>query len=177
MLRVLVVDDEPAARARLKRLLSAFPQVEDCGEAEDGLSAIEKVRAVRPDAVFLDIEMPGCTGLKVAMSLPQDHPIIVFCTAYDSYAVEAFNVSAADYLLKPVQRHRLAESLRRLTGPRPVWNLPEPRQFLVRDGEKFVAVAARDTLGFLSEGGLTWLQSGNRRFSLDVTLNELELRL
>jgi two-component system LytT family response regulator len=177
MLRVLVVDDEPAARERLSRLLSAHSGLQVVGEASDGISCLEQVRSTRPDVLFLDIEMPGCSGLEVAASLPAGHPRIVFCTAYDQFALDAFDLRAVDYLLKPVQRHRLEETVRRLeeTAPAPA-PLPAPTRFLARDGERYIAVPAREVLCFLSSEGLTLLVA-RREFLLDVTLNELEARL
>ena len=99
MIRALLVDDEPAARDRLRRLLEVFQDVE-----------------VRPNLVFLDVEMPECTGLEVVASLPSPRPRIIFCTAYDQYAVDAFELHAVDYLLKPVSRTRLAEAIDRVRG-------------------------------------------------------------
>jgi two-component system LytT family response regulator len=177
MLKVLVVDDEPAARERLSRLLAAHPTLQVVGEAADGISCLEQVRSTRPDVLFLDIEMPGCSGLEVAASLPAGDPRIVFCTAYDQYALDAFDLRAVDYLLKPVQRHRLEETVRRLSAPAPALApLPAPTRFLARDGERYIAVPAREVFCFLSADGLTRLVA-RREFLLDVTLNDLEARL
>ena len=90
MIRTLVVDDEEPARSRLRQLLSAIDDVEVVGEAEDGEQAIQQILELRPNLVFLDIQMPGCSGLEVAASLPSPRPRIVFCTAFDQYAVDAF---------------------------------------------------------------------------------------
>jgi two-component system LytT family response regulator len=119
MVRVLVVDDEPLARRRLIRLLEAMPDVSLAGEAGNAQTALEQIRASRPDLVLLDIRMPGLSGLELAAS-ERDLPPIVFTTAYDQYAVEAFEVSAVDYLLKPVEPERLVAALdkvRRRTRP------------------------------------------------------------
>ncbi|MEJ2081587.1 MAG: response regulator [Acidobacteriota bacterium] len=107
-IRTLIVDDEELARDRLRSLLTPFPDVEVVGEAEDGEEAVEKISTLKPDLVFLDIQMPGCTGIDVAASLPAGKPVVIFCTAYDQYAIDAFEVRAVDYLLKPVARLRLA---------------------------------------------------------------------
>ena len=104
MIRALVVDDEQTARDRLRRLLSAFDDVEVIGEAEDGEQAIERITEQQPNLVFLDIQMPGCSGMEVAASLRSPQPKIIFCTAYEEYAVDAFELHAVDYLLKPVNR-------------------------------------------------------------------------
>ena len=107
MIRALLVDDEEPARERLRRLLTELGGVEIGGEAEDGEQAMEQIAALRPDLVFLDIQMPGCTGMEVAASLAAPRPRIIFCTAFDQYAVDAFELNAVDYLLKPVNRARL----------------------------------------------------------------------
>src|SRR3954454_19807948 len=116
MMRALLVDDEAPARERLRRLLGEVPDVEIAGEAEDGERAMAEIARLAPDVVFLDIQMPGCTGMEVAASLPSPRPHIVFCTAFDEYAVDAFELSAVDYLLKPVNRARLARALDRVRG-------------------------------------------------------------
>ena len=124
MIRTLVIDDEQPARERLKQLLSAHPDVEVVGEADDGVQAAEKIAELTPDLVLLDIQMPGASGLDVAASLGRPRPAVIFCTAFDQYAVDAFELSALDYLLKPVNRARLAAALDRVrarhraAGPR-----------------------------------------------------------
>jgi two-component system LytT family response regulator len=115
-LRCFVVDDEAPARARLKRLL-AEANVEVVGEAGDGLRALEQILDVRPDVVLLDIEMPELNGLGVASALPPDGPAVIFVTAYDAHALKAFEVSAIDYLVKPVHPERLHSALARVRRP------------------------------------------------------------
>jgi two-component system response regulator AlgR len=124
-LRVLIVDDEPLARARLRALLTEVGQVEVVGEAGDGRAALEAISQLRPGVVLLDIRMPGMDGLEVARHLHawSDAPAVVFVTAYDDQALAAFEASAVDYLLKPVREERLVTALeraRRLLGPRQV---------------------------------------------------------
>jgi len=118
-MRALIVDDEPPARRRLARLLGAIEDVEVVGEAEDGLQALERVRALRPDVVFLDIHMPALDGVTLAQR-HSDLPTIVFVTADDAHAVRAFEVNAVDYLLKPVRPERLARTIARLRSRPPV---------------------------------------------------------
>jgi two-component system, LytTR family, response regulator len=113
-IRTLVVDDEQPARERLKQLLLAHEDVEVVGEAGDGIEAIEKMSELAPDLVVLDIQMPGASGLDGAASLGRPRPSVIFCTAFDQYAVDAFELSALDYLLKPVNRARLAAALDRV---------------------------------------------------------------
>ena len=114
MIRVLVVDDEPIARAGILKLLSGEPDIAIVGECRDGAEAVEQIRAERPDLVFLDVQMPELTGFEVLASLaPEELPATVFVTAYDQYALDAFEASAVDYLLKPFDRDRFARALTR----------------------------------------------------------------
>jgi len=113
-LRVLVVDDEPLARLRLEDLLRHEPAVEIVGTAEDGDAAIAAIRALRPDLVFLDVQMPGRTGLDVVREVgPAEMPATVFVTAFDQYALQAFDVAAVDYLVKPFDDERFEQAFRR----------------------------------------------------------------
>ena len=111
MIRALLVDDEEPARDRLRSLLADFDDVHVVGEAGDGDEALHKIAETRPDLVFLDIQMPGRSGMEVAASLPPPRPRIVFCTAFDQYAIDAFEHHALDYLLKPLNRDRLARAI------------------------------------------------------------------
>lgn len=175
MTKILIVDDEQPARERLQRLLSGLDNIEIVGEATDGPSALEQIRALRPDVVLLDIEMPGCNGTEVAASLPDPRPHIIFCTAYDHYAVEAFELKALDYVLKPVSRARLLAALEkaRAGGQK----LPPPQRFLARAGERYVVIPTTAIVAFLSESGLTKLCTPDREYWMDPTLNDLETRL
>lgn len=111
MIRALLVDDEEPARTRLRSMLADAGDVQIVGEAEDGITALRAIPETRPDLVFLDIQMPGLTGLEVASMIAPPRPRIIFCTAYDQYAVQAFEHHAIDYLLKPLTRSRLDHSL------------------------------------------------------------------
>ncbi len=114
VLKVLVVDDEPHARQRVRALLEDEPGVEVVGEAGDGLEALDKIRTLKPDCVFLDIQMPELSGLQLVERLSGEHtPHVVFTTAYDEYAIEAFDLAALDYLLKPFDRERFRKALER----------------------------------------------------------------
>ena len=137
VMRVLIVDDEAPARARLRQMLAAHADLEIAGEAETGVQAMEMAVALRPDLLLLDIQMPGSSGIDVAACLSEPRPHVIFCTAYDQHAVDAFELHAVDYLLKPISRARLAQALdrvraldggRRRVGPRP----GDPRQYASR---------------------------------------------
>src|SRR5678815_5268884 len=167
MLRILIVDDEPAARDRLRQLLAAAADVEVVGEAGDGLEAIEKIAALRPDVVLLDIQMPGCSGLDVAASLAEPRPRIIFCTAYDEHALEAFELNAVDYLLKPINRTRLAAALDRVRAAksaaddadlkvRATKSSASPRQtrFLAKHANRYHVIEDTAVLYFSVEDGM-----------------------
>jgi two-component system, LytTR family, response regulator len=114
-MRAVVIDDEQPARELLRALLRAWPSVEVVGEAADGTAALHLIVAESPDLVFLDVQMPGGSGFDVLARLPPEHvPVIVFTTAFDAYALRAFEVSAYDYLLKPFDASRLAKTMSRV---------------------------------------------------------------
>jgi two-component system LytT family response regulator len=118
MLRCFIADDEAPARQRLKRLLASFDDVSLVGEASDGVSTLEAVSIEKPDVLLLDIDMPELDGLGVAAALPVGAPAIIFVTAYDEHALKAFELSALDYLVKPVSRERLQAALGKASRPR-----------------------------------------------------------
>ena len=124
--------------------------------------------------------MPGSSGLDVAASLAEPRPRVIFCTAYDQHAVDAFELNAVDYLLKPVSRARLAQALERARlGPEPMLDraLRSPRRFLVKNGSHYTVVGEARVLYFASEDGLTRLVAEGAQYWMDPTLNELERRL
>lgn len=113
-MRILIVDDERPAREKLRRMLVQEQGVSAIEEARDGVEALEKVASFSPDAIFLDVQMPEVSGLEVAASLPQPAPLVIFATAFDEYAVPAFDANAIDYLLKPFDAARLQRAMQRL---------------------------------------------------------------
>ncbi len=150
-MRVLIVDDEKPARERLRRLLMAFDDVQVVGEAHDGEDALTQAAALTPDALFLDVQMPGASGLDVAASLPEPPPAVVFVTAFDHYALQAFDTAALDYLLKPVAPDRLARAVQRLrerATPAPTSKAarPPPTQLLIPDRGRTHVIAIADIL-------------------------------
>jgi len=189
-LRVLVVDDEELARARIKTLLAEIPDVECVGEAENGIEAVEKVRATSPDVLVLDIQMPGMDGFEVLEALDEP-PLVVFATAYDEYAVKAFEVNSIDYLLKPIVRERLVEAMeraRRLAsgGPdlakeierlaalirsRSAGRLP------VQKGRRIVLLDVGDIVWFEADDELVYAHTKDAKCLVNMTMAELEKRL
>ena len=113
-MRVLIVDDEAPARARLMRLVAAIPNVELVGQAEDGEAAVQAITSLAPDLVLLDIRMPRLDGFGLVDAVGDEMPLTVFCTAYDEHALQAFDARAVDYLLKPVKPERLALAVERV---------------------------------------------------------------
>ena len=151
-MRLLIVDDEAPARARLRRLLAVHSSVEIVGEARDGNEALQLTQGLAPDALLLDIQMPGISGTDVAASLPEPAPAVIFVTAFERYTLAAFDAAALDYLLKPVEPERLARALRRLNErlelqarPAPV-ALPAPTQLLIPDRDRTHVVSVADIL-------------------------------
>ncbi|HYE86392.1 MAG TPA: response regulator [Vicinamibacterales bacterium] len=191
MIRTLVIDDEQPARERLKQLLAAHADVEVVGEADDGVEAAEKIAELSPDLVLLDIQMPGASGLDVAASLGKPRPAVIFCTAFDQYAVDAFELSALDYLLKPVNRARLASALDRVRAAsdktpagrdRAMEQLSQtrglaPTRFLAKRGNRFRVVPATEVVAFIFVDGITHLATPTEQLSMQPTLAALARRL
>jgi two-component system LytT family response regulator len=187
-MRVVIVDDEEPTRVRLRQMLAAHRDMEIAGEAGNGTQAMKLVEECRPDLVLLDIQMPGCSGIDVAACLPAPRPHVIFCTAYDQYAVEAFELHAIDYLLKPIGRARLAQALDRVRGlpaaaersaalDQALQRQTSPGRFLVRSGANYRVIAESRVFYFGTEGSLTRLVADAGQFWMDPTLNELEQRL
>jgi DNA-binding LytR/AlgR family response regulator len=192
--RVLIVDDEPAARRRLAALLEEL-DVEVAGEAADGPAALDRIRAERPDVVLLDIAMPEVDGFEVARHLPEPKPLVIFQTAFDAFAVKAFEHEALDYVLKPVTRQRLEQALerarRRLAEARSALTpaaiarleaavaqgrAPRPTRLLVRHQAGYRALPLREVLVFRADEGLVYAHTARSPYLTDYTLNELEAR-
>jgi two-component system LytT family response regulator len=187
--RALIVDDESEARGRLVRLLAAHSgRVGIVGEAADGPAAVDAIQKLNPDIVFLDIEMPGLDGFGVLDSLPQEEwPIVIFTTAYNQYAIRAFEVHALDYLLKPVTQKRLAECVSRLDSIRPGAHrdhLEGARRddrtlerLMARAGSKLLVVNVKDVIAFESQDKLVFARTLQGKSVLNITMKELEERL
>ena len=175
-LRLLIVDDEPPARARLRRLLQAQPGVQVVGEADSGLQALALADALRPDALLLDVQMPELGGLDVAASLPdraQGGPAVVFVTAYDAYALPAFDAAAVDYLLKPVDPARLARALQRLRDRRPAAPQPAAQRLVVSERGRLEVIDCARLLWLQAADNYVELYTAQRMFLLRRTLDGL----
>ena len=181
-MRALLVDDERLARVEFKRLLEKFPEIEIIGEASNGEEAIEKIEELNPDLVFLDIQMPGMTGFEVLEHL-RIVPNIIFVTAYDEYALKAFEVNALVYVLKPVELSRLEKAIEKVkTEKEDKENLSEERltynsQIFIKDGEKCWFVQMEKVRMFESEGNYVRLYFESSKPMILKSLNNLEKRL
>jgi two-component system, LytTR family, response regulator len=195
-IRAMVVDDEPLARKRLLALLAGEPRVDVVGEATGGTSAVKLIASLKPDLVFLDIQMPGLDGFAVLRAIAPKHlPLVVFVTAYDEHAIRAFDVNAVDYVLKPVVAERFHHAVRRaverlessnaealsrqmssLLERLPPAAAPADR-LAVRSGERTVFVRVEDIDWIDVEGDYARLHAGKDRHLLRETLTELERRL
>lgn len=175
-MRAILVDDERLARLELRRLLAAHPEVEVIGEAANASEARTLLEAHWPDLLFLDIQMPGETGFDLLESLDRA-PEVIFTTAYDQYALKAFEVSALDYLVKPIVPARLAAALQKFGG-RPEEAPRKPlEQVFVKDGDRCWFVRLADIALLESEGNYTRLYFGNERPLILRSLNQLEAKL
>jgi two-component system, LytTR family, response regulator len=177
-MRALLVDDERLARTELRRLLAAHPDVEVAGEARDADEAKARIEELRPDLVFVDVQMPGRSVFTVLAEI-DDLPAVVFTTAYDQYALKAFEVSALDYLLKPIVPARLAEALGRVLSRLDETETPREylQQVFVADGERCWLVLTSDITLLEAEGNYTRLYFGAERPLVLRSLNQLEQRL
>lgn len=195
-IRVLIVDDEPLARRGVALRLCKHADVELVGEAEDGEAALTAIVSCAPDLVFLDVQMPGISGLDALRSLPpSERPLTVFLTAYDRFALQAFEVHALDYLLKPIDDDRFVEALDRargaLAGLRARMQSEHmdealdalsggaryATRFAVRVGHRVVIVATEDVDWIEAAGDYVTLHAGDREYLMREPLHRLAARL
>jgi two-component system LytT family response regulator len=194
-MRSVIIDDEESARSRLQRLLAAHADVEVVAEARDGLEAVEKIEELRPDVIFLDIEMPGLGGFDVLQSLKPSIPLplVIFVTGYDQHALAAFEANALAYLLKPVRPERLTHALehaRKLIvasegrereqsqilqvarqSPKPL------RQIVCRKRDRLLLVPPEQIFWFRIEDGVVKARTEHETYHVSYQLSELEARL
>jgi len=193
-LKTLIVDDEPIARRVLREELESIDGIEIVGEVDNGAAAVERITKQRPDLVLLDLQMPVMGGLDVIRSIRRGThiPVVVIVTAYDKYALEAFEAGAIDYLLKPIGRERLIEAIERakklngretvdrlahlqeIAGPR---EAPLSRKIVGKVGEEYFLLSADEILAFQADGDLVWIVTMKKKFLATQTLKVLESRL
>jgi len=188
MIRAIIIDDERLARNELKKLLTEHPEVEIVAEAANAVEGLEKIEQYNPDLIFLDIQMPGKTGFELLEELDRA-PEVIFTTAYDDYAIKAFEVNALDYLLKPVEQGRLADALQKMQGSseRKSSSVPnehghrnllsENDQVFVKDGERCWFVRLNEIRLFESIGNYARVYFAGNKPLILKSLNALEERL
>jgi two-component system LytT family response regulator len=188
-MKAIIIDDERLARTELRKLLQDFPEIEIVDEASNAEEGIQKIESHNPDLIFLDIQMPGKTGFDMLSEL--DHaPQVIFTTAYDEYALKAFEVTALDYLLKPVEPRRLADAVEKLkrsgngytvermhSAAEPNSILGENDQVFVKDGERCWFVKLSEVRLFESVGNYAKVFFGGNKPLILKSLNALEERL
>jgi len=196
-IRVVIADDEPRARQFLEKMLAEYPRIEIAGVARSGSEALEMIQKTRPDVAFLDIHMPDLSGLEVARHLDDDAPVVVFVTAYDRYAVEAFEVAALDYVLKPIRRERLSDTVERVVtevdagrrstrakavqeavnSPAIADHLPPLHRLPVRHRREIRLLELDQVPIVFSRDRLVLARCEGHEYMVDYTLQELERRL
>lgn len=184
-MKALIIDDEALARRELRTLLLTHPEIEILGEAGNVTEALKLLEEERVDLIFLDIQMPERTGFDLVTLLSAPHPQIIFVTAYDEFALRAFEVNALDYLMKPVHPERLAAALRKVRlgtapeAPAPANETPfrEDDRVFLREGDRCWFVPVRDIRLLESAGNHTVLHFGKDKATLYRTLNSMEARL
>ncbi len=194
MIETLLVDDEELARRELREILSAESDIKIVGEAANGLEAVKAISELRPALVFMDIEMPGLNGLEVAASL-SDAPVLVFITAYDQYAINAFEVNALDYLLKPLienrvhktlervrhnlqnQDHNYLEALQKLLTTLQGKKTSYISRIAVQKGNRIILVNVHDISYITVEDKLVFVHTGAGRFLINKTVYEIAQNL
>ena len=187
MMKAIIIDDERLARTELRKLLQEFPEVEVVDEAANAEEGLKKIDNYHPDLIFLDIQMPGKTGFDLLSELDKT-PHVIFTTAYDEFALKAFEVNALDYLLKPIEPKRLADAIHKLhateareNGREPEFTnnsrLSENDQVFVKDGERCWFVKLSEIRLFESVGNYAKVFFGNNKPLILKSLNALEERL
>lgn len=185
-MKAIIIDDERLARNELKKLLQEFPEVEVIGEAANANEGIDKIESLNPDLIFLDIQMPGKTGFEMLAELERA-PHVIFVTAYDEYALKAFDVNALDYLMKPVEPKRLSDALMKVRQKDEEEEmshsnmnrslLSEHDQVFVKDGERCWFVKLSEVRLFESVGNYAKVFFAGNKPLILKSLNSLEERL
>lgn len=188
MKKVIIIDDESAGRKLIKEYLNDFPNLILVGEANNGVDAIKVINEFKPDLIFLDIQMPGMTGFEVLPYL-EEIPQIIFSTAYDQYALKAFEVHAVDYLLKPYTKERFQKAIQRIqenNNTPTASSLAEniimekqnyPDRILVQQGKKLITIAVKDIIRIEADGDYSKLVVGDSSFLSNYGISKLEKKL
>jgi DNA-binding LytR/AlgR family response regulator len=195
-LRTLIVDDEPIARQILREELEQFDEIEIAGESHDGKSALDAIRELSPDLIFLDLQMPGLGGFDVIRKLTAGRhiPMVIIVTAFDQYAIQAFEAGAIDYLLKPIGQDRLAQSVERALKLRSrpaavaeqlatIQEIAETspaktvRKIVARSGVEYLLLNADEVLAFQAEGDLVWILTLKKRYLATQSLKLIQEKL
>lgn len=199
-LRIVIADDERPARQFLKNLLESFDDAEIVGEAENGAEAIELIESAKPDLALLDLQMPEVSGLEVVKLVRKSAlPLVAFVTAYDEFAVQAFELNAVDYLLKPVEKSRLRETLNRaqerleqndfreressnLKAAAAVYEETAAPQFIeripIRARDEIILLPVREIISIVADGELLYITTArNERHTINYRLKDLEMKL
>jgi two-component system LytT family response regulator len=196
LLRALIVDDEPVARRVLREELELQTDIEIIGEADTGGRALEEINALRPDLVFLDLQMPEMGGFEVIQQLRSGThlPVVIVVTAYDKYAIRAFDEGAVDYLLKPVAQARLIRALDRarqlvsnrvdaaenLARLQEIASVPAPQRLLKivgRTGDEYFLLNASEVLAFQADGEVVWIVTAKQRYLATQSLRKIQEKL
>lgn len=191
LLKAMVIDDEAPARQLLKEYLSQYQELVIVGEANNGVDAIRQIQELEPEIIFLDVQMPGLTGLEVLARL-DELPLIIFSTAYDQYALEAFEHHAVDYLLKPYTKDRFSTAIQRLferiQHPQEgIRSLAQdmvdkqtedyPTKILVSKGNRLVAVHVPDIQHIRADGDYSTLQTADKKYLSQYGIGQIEQKL
>lgn len=185
-IKTLIVEDEPPSQERLLELLQGIDSLEILDIAKDGIEAVEKINGLKPELVFLDIRMPGANGFEVLERISH-RPMVIFLTAYDEYAIKAFEENAVDYLLKPSSGQRIAEAVRKVmercqrispelleTLKKSLENKKYLKRFAVKQGDEVLIIPEEDVCYFQAEHKYVFLYTLSRRCIFDMTLKELD---
>ncbi|TSE11221.1 MULTISPECIES: LytR/AlgR family response regulator transcription factor [Aquimarina] len=188
MKKVIIIDDEAAARKLIKEYLADFPELILLGEANNGVDAVKMINEFKPDLVFMDVQMPGMTGFDVLTHI-DEIPQIIFSTAYDKYALQAFDVHAIDYLLKPYTKERFKVAIERLnsyTGENKIRPLAEsllmdqpkyPERILVQSQSKLITIAVEDIIRIEAYGDYSKLITDTGVYLSNFGISALEEKL
>lgn len=173
-MRVLIADDEPVAREVLREYLESIPSIEVAGEASNGMEAVQRILDLAPDVVLLDQQMPEMDGLSVVRRLRARMPMVIFVTAFEQHALDAFDVGAIDYLLKPVRKERLEKALEKA---RRQWTPPARaarKKIAGRRGSDIYLLDPSEIVAFQADGELVHIVTANQKYLAETTLKELE---